>query len=96
MLYVQQVQNLIIDLYLNHIRHFTYILSDNFIFLIITLLPYNEIACILYQHYIVKYASRAINLFVLSDIINGSASNLMMIAYTGVNTLPDEQWNVTS
>ncbi len=26
-----------------------------------------------------------------SDIINGSASNLMKIAYTGFNALPDEQ-----
>ncbi len=25
-----------------------------------------------------------------SDIINGSASNLMKIAYTGFNALPDE------
>ncbi len=30
-----------------------------------------------------------INMF---DIINGSASNLMKIAYTGFNALPDEQW----
>ncbi len=28
----------------------------------------------------------------MSDSINGSASNLMKIAYTGVNTLPGEQW----
>ncbi len=28
----------------------------------------------------------------MSDIINGSASNLMKIAYTGFNALPDEQW----
>ncbi len=28
----------------------------------------------------------------MSDIINGSASNLMNIAYTGFNALPDEQW----
>ncbi len=28
----------------------------------------------------------------MSDIINGNASNLMKIAYTGFNTLPDEQW----
>ncbi len=27
----------------------------------------------------------------LSDIINGSASNLMKIAYTGFNPFPDEQ-----
>ncbi len=27
----------------------------------------------------------------LSDIINGSASNLMNIAYTGFNALPNEQ-----
>ncbi len=27
----------------------------------------------------------------ISDIINGSASNLMKIAYTGFNALPDEQ-----
>ncbi len=26
----------------------------------------------------------------MSDIINGSASNLMKIAYTGFNALPDE------
>ncbi len=26
------------------------------------------------------------------SIINGSASNLMKIAYTGFNALPDEQW----
>ncbi len=26
------------------------------------------------------------------DIINGSANNLMKIAYTDFNTLPDEQW----
>ncbi len=30
-----------------------------------------------------------INMF---DIINGSASNLMKIAYTGFNALPDELW----
>ncbi len=28
----------------------------------------------------------------MSDIINGSASNVMMIAYTDFNALPDEQW----
>ncbi len=28
----------------------------------------------------------------MSDIINGSASNLMKIAYTCVNALPDELW----
>ncbi len=28
----------------------------------------------------------------MSDIINGSASNLMKIDYTGFNALPDEQW----
>ncbi len=28
----------------------------------------------------------------MSDIVNGSASNLMKIAYTGFNVLPDEQW----
>ncbi len=28
----------------------------------------------------------------MSDIINGSASNLIKIAYTGFNALPDEQW----
>ncbi len=28
----------------------------------------------------------------ISDIINGSASNLMKITYTGFNALPDEQW----
>ncbi len=28
----------------------------------------------------------------MSDIINGSASNLMKIAYTGFNELPDELW----
>ncbi len=28
----------------------------------------------------------------MSDIINGSASNLMKLAYTGFNALPDEQW----
>ncbi len=28
----------------------------------------------------------------MSDIINGSASNLMKRAYTGFNALPDEQW----
>ncbi len=28
----------------------------------------------------------------MSDIINGSASYLMKIAYTGCNALPDEQW----
>ncbi len=28
----------------------------------------------------------------MSDIINGSASHLMKIAYTGFNALPDEQW----
>ncbi len=28
----------------------------------------------------------------MSDIINGSASNLMKIVYTGFNALPDEQW----
>ncbi len=28
----------------------------------------------------------------MSDIINGCASNLMKIAYTGLNALPDEQW----
>ncbi len=28
----------------------------------------------------------------MSDIINGSASNLIKIAYTGFNVLPDEQW----
>ncbi len=28
----------------------------------------------------------------ISDIINGSASNLMKIAYTGFNALPDKQW----
>ncbi len=28
----------------------------------------------------------------MSDIINGSASNLMEIAYTVFNALPDEQW----
>ncbi len=27
----------------------------------------------------------------MSDIINGSANNLMKIAYTGFNALPDEQ-----
>ncbi len=27
----------------------------------------------------------------MSDVINGSASNLMKIAYTGFNALPDEQ-----
>ncbi len=26
------------------------------------------------------------------DIINGSASNLIKIAYTDFNALPDEQW----
>ncbi len=30
-----------------------------------------------------------INMF---DIINGSASNLLKIAYTGFNALPDELW----
>ncbi len=28
----------------------------------------------------------------ISDIINGSASNLIKIAYTGFNAIPDEQW----
>ncbi len=28
----------------------------------------------------------------ISVIINGSASNLMRIAYTGFNAIPDEQW----
>ncbi len=28
----------------------------------------------------------------MSDIINGSASNLMKIAYTGFNVRPDEQY----
>ncbi len=28
----------------------------------------------------------------MSDIINGSASNLMKIAYTGFNAFLDEQW----
>ncbi len=28
----------------------------------------------------------------MSHIINGSACNLMKIAYTGFNALPDEQW----
>ncbi len=28
----------------------------------------------------------------MSDIINGSASNLMKKAYTSFNALPDEQW----
>ncbi len=28
----------------------------------------------------------------MSDIINGSANNLMKIAYTGFNALPDELW----
>ncbi len=28
----------------------------------------------------------------MSDIINGSASNLMKISYTGFNALPDELW----
>ncbi len=28
----------------------------------------------------------------MSDIINGSASNLIKIAYTGSNALHDEQW----
>ncbi len=28
----------------------------------------------------------------MSDIINGSASNLMKIAYIGFNALPHEQW----
>ncbi len=28
----------------------------------------------------------------MSDIINGSASHLMKIAYIGFNALPDEQW----
>ncbi len=28
----------------------------------------------------------------MSDIINGSASNPMKIAYTGFNALSDEQW----
>ncbi len=28
----------------------------------------------------------------MSDIINGSASNLMKIAYAAFNALPDEQW----
>ncbi len=28
----------------------------------------------------------------MSDIIHGSASNLMKIAYTGFNALPDEEW----
>ncbi len=28
----------------------------------------------------------------MSDIINGSASNLMKIVYTGFNALRDEQW----
>ncbi len=28
----------------------------------------------------------------MSDIINGSVSNLMKIAYTGFNALPNEQW----
>ncbi len=28
----------------------------------------------------------------ISDIINGSASNLMKISYTSFNVLPDEQW----
>ncbi len=28
----------------------------------------------------------------MSDIINGSASNLMKIAYTGFNALPNELW----
>ncbi len=30
----------------------------------------------------------------MSDIIDGSASNLMKIAYTGFNVLPDEQWRL--
>ncbi len=29
----------------------------------------------------------------MSDIINSNASNLMKIAYTGINALPDEQWH---
>ncbi len=28
----------------------------------------------------------------MSDISNGSTSNLMKIAYVGFNALPDEQW----
>ncbi len=28
----------------------------------------------------------------MSGIINGSARNLMKIAYTGLNVIPDEQW----
>ncbi len=28
----------------------------------------------------------------MSDIINGSATNLMKIDYTGFNAIPDEQW----
>ncbi len=28
----------------------------------------------------------------MSDTINGSASNLMKIAYTGCNAVPDELW----
>ncbi len=28
----------------------------------------------------------------MSDIINGNESNLMKIAYTGFNAIPDEQW----
>ncbi len=28
----------------------------------------------------------------MSDMINGSASNLMKVAYTCFNALPDEQW----
>ncbi len=28
----------------------------------------------------------------LFDIFNGSASNIMKIAYTGFNSIPDEQW----
>ncbi len=28
----------------------------------------------------------------MSDIINGSANNLMKIAYSGFNALPGEQW----
>ncbi len=28
----------------------------------------------------------------MSDIFSGNASNLMKIAYTGFNAIPDEQW----
>ncbi len=28
----------------------------------------------------------------MSDIVNGSATNIMKIAYTGFNALPDELW----